>query len=44
MTDKGEITVRWVKSEEQLADPLTKRGASSDTLVKVLDAGKMKME
>ena len=44
MTDKGEITVKWVKSEEQLADSLTKRGASSEALVQVLDAGKLKME
>ena len=44
MTDKGEIAVKWVEGKHQLADPLTKRGASSEALVQVLDAGKLTME
>jgi len=44
MTEREEISVMWVKAGEQLADPLTKRGASIEALVQVLDACKIKME
>ena len=34
-----EIQVKWVSSAMQLADSLTKRGASTDQLLKVLVGG-----
>ena len=33
--------VRWVKGSEQLADPLTKQGASGLSLLKVIQTGKL---
>ena len=36
MINLKEISVRWVEGKMQLADPLTKRGASADLLLKVL--------
>ena len=39
MSDLQEITIKWVPSEMQLADSLTKRGASTDLLRKVLVSG-----
>lgn len=39
MVKLGEIDVTWVPSELQLADSLTKKGASADQLVKVLVKG-----
>ena len=39
MNELGEITIKWVPSEMQLADSLTKRGASTDLLRKVLATG-----
>jgi len=39
MTDIGEVKIRWVRSELMLADCLTKHGASSDLLRKVLVSG-----
>ena len=36
-----EISVKWVKNDFQLADPLTKAGASSSKLLEVLKAAKM---
>ena len=38
-----EITVKWVRNEFQLADPLTKAGASSVKLLEVLRTAKLKM-
>ena len=39
MRELGEVTVRWVPSELQLADCLTKRGAATDQLRRVLASG-----
>ena len=39
MVEKNEIKIKWIKSEEQLADVLTKNGASSDTLCRVINTG-----
>ena len=36
MISEGEIQLDWVPAEEMLADPLTKRGASSNALVEAL--------
>ena len=36
MVSKKEVIVRWIPKEEQLADCLTKRGASSTSLLDVL--------
>ena len=36
MKDIGEIEVKWVKSELQLADCMTKKGASTELLRRVL--------
>ena len=39
MADKKEITVHWIKSELQLADALTKAGASKHKLMDVVSSG-----
>ena len=39
MIELGEVTVDWVRGGSQIANPLTKRGASSELLVKVLSKG-----
>eukprot|EP00794_Sanderia_malayensis_P006698 gene6698-7459_t len=39
MVKRGEIQVKWVSSAMQLADSLTKRGASTDQLLSVLGGG-----
>merc|ERR1712240_866378 len=39
MNELKEISIKWVPSEMQLADSLTKRGASTDLLRKVLASG-----
>ena len=39
MREIGEVAVQWVKSHQQLADCLTKRGAASDRLRHVLATG-----
>ena len=36
MVSEGEIKVSWVQNTQQLADALTKRGASTESLVEVL--------
>ena len=41
MVDRAEIEVRWVPSQLQLADSLTKKGASADQLKKVLRGAKI---
>ena len=41
MKEEGEIDIKWVKGEAQLADVLTKKGASSQQLMKVLKEGKI---
>ena len=41
MKEEGEIDIKWVKGEAQLADVLTKKGASSQQLAKVLKEGKI---
>ena len=38
MINLGEISVHWVEGKKQLADVLTKRGASSENLLRVLDS------
>jgi len=40
MVDKNEINIEWIVSGEQLADVLTKHGASSKALCGVLSSGK----
>lgn len=42
MVRKGEIRVQWVPGRLQLADSLTKRGASPDCLLEVLSDGSLK--
>ena len=37
----GEIKVDWVEGRNQLADTLTKRGASSDKLLKALETAQL---
>ena len=40
MTERGTVTnVQWVNTEKQLADCLTKKGASSKRLLKVFESG-----
>ena len=39
MIDKAEIKSHWEKGQFQLADPLTKRGASNEFLLRVLNEG-----
>lgn len=39
MVELGEIVVKWIPKHEQLADPLTKAGASSVRLLEVLRTG-----
>lgn len=42
MVESGEVKeIRWLKGEDQLADALTKRGASTLKLMKVLQKGEM---
>ena len=38
MVEEGEISVKWVEGKEQLADALTKRGASTARLLDVLSS------
>ena len=40
MVEKEEIKIKWIKSSEQLADVLTKNGASSESLCRVLNIGR----
>ena len=40
MVEKEEIEIQWIKSSEQLADVLTKNGASSESLCRVLNIGR----
>ncbi len=39
MIKLGEISVRWVSTDNQIADPMTKQGASAMKLVEVLENG-----
>ena len=39
MVENNEIKISWIRSGEQLADVLTKNGASSDSLCRVLNIG-----
>ena len=41
MVKVKEIIVKWVPAEGQLADPLTKVGASSRKLLEVLESGRL---
>ena len=41
MIQLNECTVKWVEKESQLADPLTKAGASPNKLLEVLRAGRL---
>ena len=41
MIKLGEISVRWVSTDNQLADPMTKQGASATKLVEVLENGRL---
>ena len=41
MIDIGEIYLQWVPKREQIADALTKEGASSDLLMRVLSEGSL---
>ena len=41
MVQLGEIEVKWVSKFEQLADPLTKAGATSKRLLEVLKSGRL---
>ena len=39
MCNNDEILINWVSSENQLSDPLTKRGTSHQKLIQVLQSG-----
>ena len=41
MIELNEIAVKWVDKSEQLADPLTKSGATSRKLLEVLQSGRL---
>ena len=41
MTSLGEISVVWVEGKHQLADALTKRRASTETLMRVLTCSEL---
>ena len=41
MVERKDITISWIESEKQLANCLTKRGASCDTLINVVQSGKL---
>ena len=41
MVNLGEISVKWVEGKRQLADVLTKKGASSEALLRVLACGEL---
>ena len=41
MVERKEITISWIESEKQFANCLTKRGASCDTLINVVQSGKL---
>ena len=41
MTDRGEITVKWVQTEDQLADVWTNAGANKSKLLNVMSSGKL---
>ena len=41
MVERKEITISFIESEKQLANCLTKRGASCDTLINVVQNGKL---
>jgi len=41
MIEIGEIKMTWVPNEEQLADPMTKSGASSLKLIETLQGGRL---
>ena len=44
MIEKKEIvSINWITSDKQIANCLTKRGASPDLLLKVLSCGKIKL-
>ena len=43
MVEKKEIHCNWVRTEQQLANSLTKAGASSRALVEVLHSGRLVM-
>ena len=39
--EKGEVEVRWTSGDRQLADCLTKKGASPHALLRVLEDGRI---
>ena len=41
MIEKKEVKIKWIESGEQLADVLTKAGASSSKLLEVIEKGKL---
>ena len=41
MVDRRELQIKWVNTEQQLANVLTKAGASRDNLVNVLKTGRL---
>ena len=41
MKDKGEVIVHWIGKENQIADCLTKKGASCTNLPTILPHGKL---
>ena len=41
MHERGEIEVHWISKHQQLSDVLTKKGASYQSLIKVLQEGKL---
>ena len=44
MQENGEISIEWVSTQHQLADCLTKAGASKQKLIDVLCEGKLDFE
>ena len=41
MVEWGEIEIQWIDGEHQLADCMTKKGASSQKLMDVLEASSL---
>ena len=41
MVNLGEISVKWIIGKHQLADVMTKRGASAEALLRVLERSEL---
>ena len=41
MCEKNELLINWIEKQYQLSDVLTKRGASSQSLIEKIQKGKL---